>query len=82
MTAEGGPFNMVHDQKRGHTPGLKGFWDESQTNKANYSAFWSVDATMFKNVISLKIFPQLFLSLSRSVLVEKHIVVFVSVCGL
>ena len=33
------------------TPGLSGFWDQSQANSALYSAFWSVEPTDFKNVI-------------------------------
>ena len=33
------------------TPGLSGFWDQSQENSALYIAFWSVEPTDFKNVI-------------------------------
>ena len=34
-----------------YTPGLSGFWDQSQANSATYCAFWSVEQTDFKNVI-------------------------------
>ena len=34
-----------------YTPGLSGFWDQSQANSALYSAFWSVEATDFENAI-------------------------------
>ena len=33
------------------TPGLSGFWDQSQANRALYSVFWSVEQTDIKNVI-------------------------------
>ena len=42
-----------------NTTGLKGFWDQSQTNSAVYSAFWSVEPTDFKNVIIENISPAL-----------------------
>ena len=42
------------------TPGLSGFWDQSQANSALYSAFWSVEQTDFKNVIVENIHWALF----------------------
>ena len=42
------------------TPGLSGFWDQSQANSALYSAFWSVEPTDFKNVIVENIHWALF----------------------
>ena len=33
------------------TPGLGGFWDQSQVNSALYIEFWSVDPSDLKNVI-------------------------------
>ena len=33
------------------TPGLSGFWDQSQVNSVLNTAFWSVEQTDFKNVI-------------------------------
>ena len=42
------------------TPGLSGFWDQSQANSALYIAFWSVEPTDFKNVIVENIPPALF----------------------
>ena len=44
----------------GFTPGLSGFWDQSQANSALYSAFWSVEQTDFTNVIVENIPPALF----------------------
>ena len=41
------------------TPGLSGFWDQSQANSALYIAFWSVEPTDFKNVIVENIPPAL-----------------------
>ena len=41
------------------TPGLSGFWDQSQANTALYIAFWSVEPTDFKNVIVENIPPAL-----------------------
>ena len=32
------------------TPGLSGFWDQSQANSALFIAFWSEEPTDFKNV--------------------------------
>ena len=43
-----------------NTPGLSGFWDQSQANSALYSAFWSVEPTNFKNVIFENIHWALF----------------------
>ena len=42
------------------TPGLSGFWDQSQANSALYSAFWSAEQTDFKNVIVENIHWALF----------------------
>ena len=42
------------------TPGLSGFWDQSQANSALYCAFWSVEQTDFKNVIVENIHWALF----------------------
>ena len=33
------------------TPGLSGFWDQSQANSELYSEFWSLEPTDFKNLI-------------------------------
>ena len=41
------------------TPGLSGFWDQSQANSPLYIAFWSVEPTDFKNVIVENIPPAL-----------------------
>jgi hypothetical protein len=43
----------------GPTPGLSGFWDQSQATSALYIAFWSVEPTDFKNVIFENIPPAL-----------------------
>ena len=43
-----------------NTPGLSGFWDQSQANSALYRAFWSVEQTDFKNVIVENIHWALF----------------------
>ena len=43
-----------------YTPGLSGFWDQSQANSATYCAFWSVEQTDFKNVIVKNIHWALF----------------------
>ena len=51
---------MADDQLESATPGLSGFWDQSQANSALYSAFWSVEQTDFKNVIVENIPPALF----------------------
>ena len=42
------------------TPGLSGFWDQSQANSALYNEFWSVEQTDFKNVIFENIHWALF----------------------
>ena len=42
------------------TPGLSGFWYQSQANSALYSAFWSVEQTDFKNLIVENIHWALF----------------------
>ena len=42
-------LNFKHDYVS-YTPGLSGFWDQSQANSALYSAIWSVEQTDFKNV--------------------------------
>ena len=45
------PFSHWLFQLSYPTPGLNGFWDQSQANSALYSAFWSVEQTNFNDYI-------------------------------
>ena len=46
-----GPICGDGDECCPNTPGLSGFWNQSQADSALYIAFWSVEPTDFKNVI-------------------------------
>ena len=50
----------VEEKQKENTPGLSGFWDQSQANSALYSTFRSVEQTDFKNVIVENIHWALF----------------------
>ena len=56
------PTGMYSFEKKTYiTPGLSGFLDQSQTNSALFSAFWSVELTDFKIVAVENIPPALSL---------------------